>query len=620
MLTVQGYKIANFKCQLVNHQILRERLDDYEILKISLDGSLIYPDKEILMCDSVQPMSYVDNFFIGKSLCIDKTYAKDNIQDVLETIIFICSNTKKDSIAIEDSCLINDAVLDAIISNPNIKTVSLGCQEDVVVLTEELYEKFKGTGIEVVKTKGVADSLKENFDSLIGYNTHRNLIGFDNYDDLIKRDSTFFNVELSEDEIFYLKFLKRTAKVSFSSNNYENIFKCIERLRSTGHTGTITISFYDKNELNNYIFNNINSITNFENIEVNLKGSVHTLTEYIKYERKLIDLILPAVNFSPFEKYLYAYNIVKKFKKYKENEDDKTSARDLYQIIDNEYMVCVGYSRLLGDLLDKLGIDNYEDSVSVDVGLDKISKDVTVLPDFVYDEKTGEMREVQTEAAGHSRRMAHIVDPKYNVDGYYFMDPTWDNDMQHDTYNYALMTQEEYIGMDRYNYYRRLSVSELFFVKNLEEFYFKINFYLDKNSKKTEVDVIRDLLNVFEQIDSEFYALLLNKYPGIDKYSRNFTKEDIQNVLVDMGERIVIKSNNLVDGHIFREGITVLYSLTIDDEKELESKVNEVMEYNKKRHALCFPTRYKIDRDDNKMVLHNMYNKFDLEDVPNLGI
>ena len=620
MLTIQGYKIEGYGCKLVTTKMLREHLEDYDILKISLDGSLIYPDKEVLMCDSAQPISYVDNFFISKAICIDKAYVEKNRQEIFDTIIFICANTKNSSIAIDDAYLINDDVLNAIISNPNIKTVSLGCAEDVVVLTEELYKKFKGTNVEVVKTKAVADSLKENFDDLIGFNTHRNLIGFDSYKDLVKKDIMFLNKELTEEEIFYLKFLNPSAEVNFKYTNYSNIFKCIDTLRANGHSGKLVISIEQKNDLNDYIFNNINRITNFENVEVNLVGSVHSLAEYVKYEKRLIDLILPAMNYSPFEKYLYAYNQTKKFKKYKENNDDKTSARDLYQIFDNEYMVCVGYSKLLGDLLDKLGIGNYEDSVSVDVGLDNISNEDMVLPDFVYDEKSGELKEVKTEAAGHARRMAHIVDPKYGIDGYYFMDPTWDNDMEHDTYNYALMTQEEYIGMDRYNYYRMLSISEMFFVKTLDDFYLKINIYLDKNRSKNEIDVIRSLLNVFEELDSEFYTYLMNKYPDIDKYSRKFNKEEIQSILLDMGDRITMKSNNLVSGSMFKEGITALYSGSISNEEELANKVNEIMEYNKKRQSVCFPRRYKIDRDDNRMVIHNMYNKFDMEDEPKLGI
>ena len=42
-------------------------------------------------------------------------------------------------------------------------------------------------------------------------------------------------------------------------------------------------------------------------------------------------------------------------------------ARRVYDILNNNYMVCVGYSEFLGDLLEKLGIENIE--FSVEVGL-----------------------------------------------------------------------------------------------------------------------------------------------------------------------------------------------------------------------------------------------------------
>ena len=286
-------------------------------------------------------------------------------------------------------------------------------------------------------------------------------------------------------------------------------------------------------------------------------------------------------------------------------------------------MVCVGYSKLLGDLLNKLGIESYEDSVVVDTGLDIISSnDDKPLPDFIYDEKTGDLKEVMTEGAGHARRKIHLVDPKYGIDGYYFADPTWDNDMKHDTYNYALMTEEEYIGTDRYNYYSVvLGTRELFFIHSLEEFYFKINFYLDKNRKKSEVDVLSSLLDEFSKLDREFYQSFISKYGEIKTFSYTYSKEQIQDRLLDIGERILQKTDNIVDGKLFKEGIYSLYKRAYGlSGEELEIKVNEIMEYNKKRHAVCFPTRYKIDRDDNRMILHNMYNKFDIDIEPKLGV
>jgi len=56
---------------------------------------------------------------------------------------------------------------------------------------------------------------------------------------------------------------------------------------------------------------------------------------------------------------------------YKENEFNKKESRRLYSILINKYMVCVVFSRLFGDLLNKMGIENNDLSISIDTGYDK---------------------------------------------------------------------------------------------------------------------------------------------------------------------------------------------------------------------------------------------------------
>lgn len=621
MEIVKGYFNPVNNCKEMSIQDIKDNLDDMTITTLTIDGALLVNGKRVVMCDMECPITFVDNFFYEKSLCVDEEYYKLHKIEIDNLFLYICLNTKGKKIKIDETVLINDELINNILNNPNLEEVILGSKNDVFVLTEELYEKFKKSNIRVVKTYGIVDSLKENFDPIIGYNTTRNLIGYDNYEGLVNAKVMYFSSPLTKEEKFYLKFINKKARIVFSYDNYENVFDSLRILRENGHIGEISIQIEDKNDLNNYIFKNITKLEYFDNIEIYQSGTIHSLSMYMKYEKKLLELILPAINLSPFEKYLYAYNVTKKFKKYKENEEDKTSARDLYQIFDNEFMVCVGFSKLLGDLLDKLGIENYDDSVTVEVGLDGIPKEEKPLPDFIYDEKTGELKELKTEGAGHARRKIHLVDPKYGIDGYYFADPTWDNDLIHDLYSYALMTEEEYISTDRYNYYSlTLGTRELFFVHSLEEFYLKINIFLNKNRKKTEKDVISSLIDTLKELDNEFYQQFINKYGKVDSSNRKLSKEEIQDMLLEIGERILQKTDNLVDGKTFKEGISVLYRDVYGlSEKELENKVNEIMEYNMKRHALCFPTRYKIDRDNNKMVLHNMYNKFDLDDEPKLG-
>ncbi len=522
---------------------------------------------------------------------------------------------------IEEGNFITESVIDALISNPNLEEVSLGSSSSPFILTENAYLKFKNSNIKKVVTTGVEDILAEKFDPLIGYNVNRNLIGYSNYEKLINNAYFSFTKPLTNEELSYLRLIKKDAEIHIDFDDFKNVFEIINILRTNGHTGHIDISIKEKNKFNEYLFSSIGDIKYTDNIDVNLVGKVHDLLTYMKYEKKLIDLILPAINLSPFEKYLFAYNVAKKFKKYKENEEDKTSARDLYQIMDNDFMVCVGYSVLLGDLLDKLGIENYDYSVNIDTGLDDIPLDATVLPDFI-EKKDGTKVEVMTESGGHARRMVNLVDPKYGIEGFYIADPTWDNEMEKDAYNHALMTIDEYVAIDRYNYFSIYGISELFFSHSLEEFYQKINLLINKSKNKEEKDIISSLLFCFKELDYELYSSILEKYPEIEKYSFKFTTEIIQDVFLEIGERIVSRSNNIVGGDLFKEGITALYRdcYAITDSEELDRTVNEVMEYNKKRHELCFPTRYKIDKNDNRLVLFNLYNKFDVDGQPKLGI
>lgn len=620
---VIGYLVPRFNCEQVDFDIIKKDLDRLKIFSISIDETVDLVDKKILMCDENVPLTVPNNFFVKETLCVNKEYAEKNYNHVLDIVLYICKNTKNDTITIRDSILITDEIIEAIINNPNIKKVTLGNKDDVYLLTAEMYEKFKKTEVIEVKTYGVVEELEDNFDNLIGYNSRRNLIGYSDYNDLINNDSFHFSTPLTHEELKYFKYLNKSANVQFKNQNYDILFDSINILRECGHTGDIRISIEEKNDFNSYIFGHLDKIKYFDNVEVYLSGATHSLKDYMKYEKKLIDLIVDAINLSPFEKYLFAYNVVKKFKKYKENEDDKTSARDLYQIFDNEYMVCVGYSKLLGDLLDKLGIESYEESVSVDVGMDNIPNDEKPLPDFVYDEKTGELKEFLTDSAGHARRKIHLVDPKYGIEGYYFADPTWDNSLEKDFYSYALMTADEYVATDRYNYYSFYNLSELLSVHSLEEFYLKINIMIDKRKRINEKDVIQSFYSFFEKFDKEFYDILIAKYGNVLSYNFKLDKELTQSIFLDIGERILEKTNNVILGSTFKEAITVLYRdcYGIKNPEELENTVNKIMEYNKKRHAKCFPKRYKIDQNDNRMVLFNMYNKFDMEDEePKLGI
>ena len=118
--------------------------------------------------------------------------------------------------------------------------------------------------------------------------------------------------------------------------------------------------------------------------------------------------------------------------------------------------------------------------------------------------------------------------------------------------------------------------------------------------------VTATLLNYLPEIAQQLYA---GYYEG--------NAQTVYTVLTDYykdareARRIAAINNTL-------NGLETRYANT--RKCQLENKVNEVMEYNKKRHAKCFPTRYKVDRNDNSVVLFNRFNKFDLDNEPRLGI
>lgn len=114
-------------------------------------------------------------------------------------------------------------------------------------------------------------------------------------------------------------------------------------------------------------------------------------------------------NLSPLEKIIYVYDMVKK-REYKECYEDLHNSRDVDKVLVGNKIVCTGYSNLFNAILRSLGIN----------ALPVISSQVK-----------------------HQRSLVYISDSKYNIDGVYVFDPTWDrkkDDKYIDNYNYFGIT------------------------------------------------------------------------------------------------------------------------------------------------------------------------------------
>lgn len=606
---------TNIEVQSLDLESLKQNFNNYDIKKINIGYFVQIGDsRQIHYTDEDHPITYsANNSFIGDGLLIfDEKFYLNNKNDVDNLLIQIIKNTKESWFSIDSTFVKNNDFIKALCENPNIERIII----NNFILTKEIYDLVKQYNKEI-KTDGVVPELENNFDNLIVYNARKNLIGSDKYQHISSSDEYTLHNPINDEEMKNLKYLKDDVRLTIRHEDYANAFKVIDIVTQLKPEATITVKVNDKNLFNMFAFSNINEMV-ISNVYIDCNSSRDKISfiDYLKYEKRLMEMVKPAMNLSPFEKYLFAYNITKKFKKYKENHDDKSSSRTLYDLLDNEYMVCVGYATLLGDLLDKLGIPSADYSITLDVMYDGIPTDIEYIPNNIIE--NGREKSFELEKAYHARRFVHLVDDKYGIDGMFVADPTWDNSLVNDYYVYSLMSPNETVGDQRYLFLNFFNVDELVFVNNIEEFFYKVNVWLDRNSQKkyetAEKSFVRSMFDFVKKIDVSFYTYLSTKYSDFLVYNADISKEKFANFVTDVGEYFVSKCNYVLDGNLLKSGITEVYRKCYgyDDPEKLDEKVNSVMEINKTKYDRNFPKRFKVLPDGTKEVYENEINKFDI--------
>ena len=108
-----------------------------------------------------------------------------------------------------------------------------------------------------------------------------------------------------------------------------------------------------------------------------------------------------SLNLSPMETIMYTYDLVRNREYVEEGVNDSNlDSRDLTSVLFGDKIVCVGFSNIFSALLNYMGIK------CNNVGLD------------FKDESLG---------GGHERNVIYVQDEKYDIDGVYYFDPTWDS-------------------------------------------------------------------------------------------------------------------------------------------------------------------------------------------------
>lgn len=223
-------------------------------------------------------------------------------------------------------------------------------------------------------------------------------------------------------------------------------------------------------------------------------------------------------NLSDLEKIMYVYDIVK-YRIYNKDKTNYSNNRDLDKVINSNTIVCSGYSNLFNAILNSLNIKT--------------------MPIISYE-------------AMHQRSIVYINDSKYNIDGVYAFDPTWD----------CRKNEEEKFYISKYTYFMMPlqrakktaydNISQL-----LEEDIDKVikSLYDAKSSKEEfikSIEILKSLenlcnfinINTNDEFNDKEYIILKSHPKLIEKYnSKEISNLDFFKLLYQVRR---IEYNNLM--------------------------------------------------------------------------
>lgn len=245
----------------------------------------------------------------------------------------------------------------------------------------------------------------------------------------------------------------------------------------------------------------------FKGLENNIYLKTNNNSEVIKFSDYcktviLLDEIVKNVkklDLSPMEEIMLVYDIVRDREYVSEDENESESiSRDLTSVLFGDKIVCLGYANIMQAILKRLG----------------------------YNSTINYLNEVNDATRGHARCSVYVKDPKYNIEGAYFFDPTFDckkkNENFLNSYKYFALSLGQMNRYDNGYLYDESIVS-----KNL---YSVLDEYIDNNSEIEEKDINRSILYLAKILDGE-----LNSRRILLKITRSRdVKYEICSKVVDM--------------------------------------------------------------------------------------
>ena len=272
----------------------------------------------------------------------------------------------------------------------------------------------------------------------------------------------------------YLKEIEKVKEVFIfcNENNFTDALNISKRFNAKVIISAQKISLISyKKLIEDFGVENINEFNVYIDYQ---KNNSPVLISTVYKISCIINAVVEEINsydLSPLEKIMFVYDQVK-YRLYEDDLDDINSSRDLDKVLNGDKIVCAGYSNLFTAVLTSLGINSIP---VIDLNIK------------------------------HQRSLAYIKDAKYNIDGVYAFDPTWDKRKNKDDINY----------IDRYDYFL------MPLVRSMNSCYCEISELLELD-KETILKIIdgKDMDSALKVLDrlNILFTLVDAKYIPNDKY------------------------------------------------------------------------------------------------------
>jgi len=221
---------------------------------------------------------------------------------------------------------------------------------------------------------------------------------------------------------------------------------------------------------------------------------------------------------------------------------------------------------------------------------------------------------------GHGRNIIYIKDDKYNIDGIYLADATWDNYLEHEIYVHALMTPYEADNHKTANYRSYDVAANLLTAQSYKEFIELL--YIDFRAKDTKNGNFLDLILTFNKAFPEFKERI-KQFPSYLKFQieKEPKKEDFRNLFLDdellqmIFNEVYSKANNIISGQTIVDAAMNLNNVLNPNQKQIDRDKTRFKLIRGNRHIYekTFPTVF-IEKSTGTTIRANEFNKYNIID------